>query len=342
MSDLIKFRLLALDDVDWDQADQYSDRVVFQTREWLEYLAETQDGTPAVAEISTAGAVVGIFSGVIIKRFGVRILGSSFPGWTTPYIGFNLASGVERRHLLAPLRRWAFKELGCLHLEVSDRAFLPGDGVSQGFENRPYESYQTDLTRSEEELFAAMEGACRRCIRKAARSGVVIEEATDLQFADEYYAQLVEVFAKQGLTPTYSQQRVRALVRHVGPTGRLLMLRALSPDGNCIATGLYAGMNDTAFFWGNASWRAGQQWRPNEALHWHAMRYWKARGVAIFDWGGGGTYKEKYGVQPRRVPWFISSRYPAVTAARNWAQRQYYRGHALLGKLRTRGSSNGR
>ena len=38
-------------------------------------------------------------------------------------------------------------------------------------------------------------------------------------------------------------------------------------------------MNDRAFFWGNASWRSEQQWRPNELLHWYALRYWKARGV---------------------------------------------------------------
>ena len=49
-------------------------------------------------------------------------------------------------------------------------------------------------------------------------------------------------------------------------------------------------MNDVAFFWGNASWRSEQQWRPNEYLHWYALRYWKARGVTLFDWGGGGTY----------------------------------------------------
>jgi hypothetical protein len=58
-------------------------------------------------------------------------------------------------------------------------------------------------------------------------------------------------------------------------------------------------MNEVAFFWGNASWRADQHWRPNEFLHWYALRDWKARGVKMFDWGGGGTYKEKYGVEPR-------------------------------------------
>ena len=31
-----------------------------------------------------------------------------------------------------------------------------------------------------------MESACRRCIRKAEKSRVIIEEAQDLEFADEY------------------------------------------------------------------------------------------------------------------------------------------------------------
>ena len=143
-----------------------------------------------------------------------------------------------------------------------------------------------------------MESACRRCIRKAEKSGVTVEEAGDLAFADEYYEQLKDVFAKQGKLPTYPVERVRVLMKHMLPTGRLLALRARDPEGRCIATGLYPGMNDMAFFWGNASWRSGQQWRPNDTLHWYALRYWKARGATRFDWGGGGTYKRGYGVAP--------------------------------------------
>ena len=127
-----------------------------------------------------------------------------------------------------------------------------------------YETYQSDLARSEEDLFKGMESACRRCIRKAEKSGVTVEEAGDLAFADEYYEQLKDVFAKQGKLPTYPVERVRVLMKHMLPTGRLLALRARDPEGRCIATGLYPGMNDMAFFWGNASWRSGQQWRPNE------------------------------------------------------------------------------
>ena len=96
------------------------------------------------------------------------------------------------------------------------------------------------------------------------------------------------------------------------PSGNILLLRARDPEGRCIATGIYPGFNQIAEFWGNASFRSHQSLRPNEACHWYAMRYWKKRGATIFDWGGEGTYKEKYGCTPHRVPWFTKSRYQIV------------------------------
>ncbi|HMF96537.1 MAG TPA: GNAT family N-acetyltransferase [Vicinamibacterales bacterium] len=328
---MFEFRALDAADIEWQALDRFDDRVVFQTRAWLNFIAESQRATPIVAEIRDNGAVAGYFSGLVVRKFGVRILGSSFPGWTTPYIGFNLAPGRSRAPLLDPLMAWAFRGLKCLHVEVSDRSFQPEDG--RGLDRTSYETYKSDLTRSENDLFNGMDSACRRCIRKAEKSGVVIEEAHDLAFADEYYEQLKDVFAKQGKLPTYPLERVRLLLKHLLPTGHLLAVRARNPDGKCIATGLYPGMNDTAFFWGNASWRTEQHWRPNEYLHWYALRYWKARGVKRFDWGGGGTYKEKYGVEPYVVPWFYKSRYRLLTTVRNEARALYYKSQRLVGRL---------
>lgn len=330
---MFAFRLLPAAEIPWTSLDAFEDRVVFQTREWLDFVAASQHGAPVVAEIRDGSEVAGYFSGVIIRKFGLRILGSSFPGWTTPYIGFNLRPGYDRRPMLEPLIRWAFRELHCVHLEVSDPGFTPDDGERHGLERTAYETYKSDLTLSEDDLFKGMESACRRCIRKAEKSGVVVEEAHDAEFADEYFEQLKDVFAKQGKVPTYGVDRVRLLMEHLAPTGRLLALRARSPEGRCIATGLYPGLNRTAFFWGNASWREEQHWRPNEYLHWYALRYWKGRGVTLFDWGGGGTYKEKYGVQPYAVPWFYRSRYRMLTTVRNEARAMFYRSQRLMGRL---------
>jgi hypothetical protein len=160
-----------------------------------------------------------------------------------------------------------------------------------------------------------------------------VEEASDTSFAEEYYEQLKDVFAKQGKTPTYSVDRVRLLIQHMQPSANLLLLRAKSADGVCIGTGIYPGFNRAAEFWGNASWREHQHLRPNETLHWYAMRYWKQRGAELFDWGGGGTYKEKYGVTPLRVPCFYKSRYKWISTARDSLRTLYYSTRPLIGRL---------
>ena len=318
---------------DWKLLDRFPDRTVFQTRPWLDFIAESQGATPVLAELRNRDDVVGYFTGLTFSKFGMKVLGSSFPGWTTPYIGFNLQAGTPCRDALQALEKFAWEELKCLHMEVSDPNFNFEDCEGLGFKSEYYGSYRTDLTRSEDELFNSMESACRRCIRKAEKSGVQIEEAHDLGFADEYYAQLKDVFAKQGLVPTYTVERVRSLVRNVGSTGNVLLLRARDPQGKCIATGIYPGFNKIAEFWGNASFRSHQSLRPNEACHWYALRYWKKRGAEIFDWGGEGTYKEKYGCKPHRVPWFSKSKYQIVGTLRDEARNMFARKQKFLGWL---------
>jgi hypothetical protein len=332
----LKCTPIDLKNVDWSALDSFADRTVFQTREWLNFVAEAQGATPLVAELRRDGKLVGYFSGLTVSKFGVKILGSSFPGWTTPYIGFNLEPGISRAEALAAVEHMAWSTLKCLHMEVSDPGFTDDDGKELGFNLQFYISYRTDLTKSEDELFAAMDSACRRCVRKAEKSGVVIEEAHDADFAAEYYEQLKEVFAKQSLVPTYDLHRVQALVKRLEPTGRVLLLRARDPEGKCIATGIFPGFNKIAEFWGNASHQAGQILRPNEAIHWYVMRYWKQRGVQIYDWGGEGSYKEKYGCQVHRVPWFTKSRYEFISRLRGEAKKAFAVKQRVLGKLKTR------
>jgi hypothetical protein len=329
----MKCHIIDFDHADWSVLDRFADRTVFQTREWVEFISQAQGATPLIAELLEGRDVVGYFTGLTFTRFGVKILGSSFPGWTTPYMGFNLIASASRARALAAVEDLAWRSLKCLHLEVSDPHFTIEDGTSLGFTCGFYPSYRTDLRQSEEKLFDSMDSACRRCIRKAEKSGVTIEEAHDLAFADEYYQQLGDVFAKQKLVPTYSVDRVRTLIEHLGPTGRILLLRARDRQGNCIASGIFPGFNKIAEFWGNASFRSSQVLRPNELMQWYAMRYWKCRGVEIYDWGGEGKYKEKYGCVPHRVPWFTKSRHRVVAMLRDEAKSMFERKQRFLGWL---------
>jgi hypothetical protein len=329
----MKCHIIDFDAVNWSVLDGFSDRTVFQTREWVQFIRDTQKASPLIAELREGTEIAGYFTGLTFRRFGIKILGSSFPGWTTPYIGFNLVPGASRASALAAVQEMAWGSLKCLHMEISDPGFTSEEGKSLGFTCGAYASYRTDLRRPEHVLFDGMTAACRRCIRKAETSGVKIEEAHDAGFAGEYYGQLVEVFARQKLVPTYNVERVRALIAHLEPVGRVLLLRARDADGRCIATGVFPGFNKIAEFWGNASIRSSQILRPNELMHWYAMRYWKRRGVEIYDWGGEGKYKEKYGCVPYRVPWFTKSRHDLLSKLRDEAKKVFQRKQKFLGWL---------
>src|SRR5581483_8389674 len=150
---MLTARILNPAEIPWARLDAFPDRTIFQTRAWVDFVSETQRATPVVAELCAGSDVAGYFTGLTVERFGIRILGSSFPGWATPYIGFNLMEGVPAAEALAAVERMAFGELKCLHMEVSDRRFTPEDGRQLGFDCKFYESYETNLTKTEDEIF---------------------------------------------------------------------------------------------------------------------------------------------------------------------------------------------
>jgi CelD/BcsL family acetyltransferase involved in cellulose biosynthesis len=330
---MISFERLSVDSVPWKQLDQFADRTVFQTRPWLRFVERTQRAEIVVARIHEDGSPIGYFTGLVAKRFGLRILGSPLKGWTTHYMGFNLAPGTPRRPVLEALPGFAFDELRCHYLELMDPAVMDGDERAASYEIEQKHTYQIDLTLPEEKLLGNMGHTCRRTARRPERTGVTIEEATDLQFADDYYAQMRDVFAKQRLVPTYGVDRVRELLQCLTPGENLLLLRARNAEGDCIATGIFPAFGESACFWGGASWRASQKLYPNEPLLWYAMRYWKARGVKVFDFGGGGSYKEKFDPQRVKLTRFMRSRLGLLISARHAAKKAVRARQVLRARL---------
>lgn len=315
------FERINEDTYNLERLNGFQDRTIYQTQEWLKFIARTQNAEPLIAALRQRNHTLGFFTGLIVNKFGIKILGSPFKGWTTGYMGFNLLPNVSRQIALEALRYFAFNDLKCHHFEIMDRNMTFEDCSKFNFDIQTENSFEIDLTKSEEDLLANMDKkSCRWCIRKSEKCGVIIEEAHDMNFADDYYAQLKDVFAKQSLIPTYSIERVRELIRDIYPTGNLLLLRAKNSSGICIATGIFPAFNDTMYFWGGASWRQYQNLRPNEAIVWYAMKYWKKRGIEKFDFGGAGEYKRKYGGYRIKIPWVRMSKYKIIGSMRNFAK----------------------
>ena len=220
---LLTLHRLDVRDADWTRMDAMPDRVVFQMREWIELLATTQNAEPVLAVVRDGGVDVGYFTGLVVKRLGIRILGSPFPGWTTDYLGFNLLLEVDRRDAARALLPFAFGPLRCLHVELCDRYLQRGDLDGTRYETDcSRRTFVVDLTGSEADVFGRMTSPCRRAVRKAEKSGVRVEVAQGLPFADEYYEQLQGVFARQSLAPSYGVGRVRELIRALEKTDNLL------------------------------------------------------------------------------------------------------------------------
>jgi hypothetical protein len=63
--------------------------------------------------------------------------------------------------------------------------------------------------------------------------------------------------------------------------------------------------------------------------------------VRIYDWGGEGSYKEKYGCVVHRVPWFTKSRYKFLGTLRGEAKKMFSQKQRLAAWLQgTRKNQN--
>jgi len=315
-----------LDAVPWDDLDSRTGRSVFRTRPWLEFLRRTQGAQPVVAQVLVDDDPSGWFTAAVVRRAGLRILGSPLRGWTTSSMGFDLDRPIPSGALLAAVRRHAFSDLRCVHLELMDRAIGADVAVPRDFRSDAFRGWELRIDRDDDELLAAMRPNGRRDVRRALRNGVTVEEVdprVDPAFAAEYFGQVRTAFAKRGLAPTYPLERVTAMIEELHPAGLVVLLRARDGEGRSAATGLFPGVpGSAAVFWMGASPPEQQSLLPNEALMWHALRTWRERGAVSFDFGGGGEYKRKYGGDEIEVPWFRSSRVAALEQVRIMVKRR--------------------
>lgn len=302
----------------WDAiVASHEDAEVFHTAEWLDFLRTSQGAEPVIATVRVDGHAAGHFVGAIVQRLGLRILGSPLRGWATESMGFLLAPGVDRRAVAEALVPFAFHELGCLHVELSDRQLTSAQMTGSTFRQELGQTYRLDLRPPEEEVLSGIRRTTRQEIRKAIRAGLRAEIATDDRFADEFFGYLTAAFARQGLAPTYGIERVRRLIRTLQPSGQLLLLRVLAPDGRTIGTGISVGRGRTAYAWGMAFDRRDEQHHAIELLWWETIRYWRSRGALVFDFGGGGEYKAKYGGDRLEIAHLHRSRWAVLQIGRS-------------------------
>lgn len=301
---------------------------VFTTPEWLEYLEKTNNQPIKVIQIEKNGSVVGFLTGQVVQKSKVRIFAAPFKGWSTCYMGFELYDYSDITTIISEISAFIFKELKCLYIEIVDR-FIPieslGKVTDTNIATDAVTTLELDIDRTDEELFKVFKTDCRNYIRQFERKGAVIKKVKPTQqFVDNYYDQLIEVFAKQNLVPTYSKKKVEDLVFSFKDSDNMLCYEVYDPDGKSIATSIFFSYGDYGYFWGAASYREFQFYRPNEYMIWSAIKEFREKGIKTFDMVGYRKYKMKFGPTSVQYPRIMLSKFKILFPMRNFALKCFY------------------
>lgn len=317
--------------------EEFPDKTIYTTADWYKYLIEDSGVVPVIIKIYADGQHIGYFYAGEIKKFGIRIIASPFSGWSTCWMGFEVKEGINKFDLLDPLWNYLSKELHYLYCEIIDRDFSMEEAQARGYVCEPFPTLDLRIDRTDEALFKVFKTDCRNFIRQFERRGATIEiaEAND-EFAQEYYDQLIDVFAKQELMPSYGLEKVKRIMHIFGKTGKLLCLRVRDPEGKSIASSIFFGFHKKCYFWGGASYREHQHYRPNEYMIWTAIKYWREKGCEVMDMVGDRAYKRKFGPEPQSYALVYLTKFPILISMRNLAKKIYWKLLEIKRKLTSR------
>jgi CelD/BcsL family acetyltransferase involved in cellulose biosynthesis len=301
-----------LHDPRWDAfVDDHPAGQVYHRSGWLQALhLEYRQPVVALACETDDGAIVGVLPlvrtrglpfGVGGKSAGPRL--SSLP--RTPVAG-PIASS---RDSLALLVSAAVDMARADGLRLQLKMVAPElDGVAPDLVGVPWRAtYVVALPDDPEALRfgdARNHSTVRRAIKKAQREGVVVRLATDEAELRAWYRLYLDVCRWRG-QPARTYRFFAGLWRHLRPGGHMELLLAERGEGrdrellggNVLLLG--GGTVSYAF---NGRRRDALSSRPNDLLHWEAMRSAMERGYRRYDLGevdeqnpGLARYKAKWG-----------------------------------------------
>jgi hypothetical protein len=329
---MYKFIELNPDQIDEQKFYDFDTKTVYTTKEWLRFIERTHLNVKVkVLEVYEHDQFVGYFTGAVVtiaKLF--RILGSPFNGWNTPCMGFDLYDPHKAINILPHVVRYFQTRYHCIYAQIYNMYFVKEELAQHGFKVQRSNGFQTDLSLSEQEIFAKFNRGTKANVKRFERMGCRVEEDYSQEFVDIYWDQLVDIFGKQGLTPSYDKKRVEVMIDELRKKERILCIKAVTPEGLCPATLIQVGYGYLTTTVGCPSFlKYRNEYRPNEALIWYAIKHWKGKEAKIFDYGGGGEYKKKYGGAAIEYHTSYFSRMPGLFMFKELANKAYWRLNSL-------------
>jgi len=315
----------------WARAARASGQPVtaFHSFDFLQ-LAATMTGTTFVPLVVAVGGVdVGTATWLRRRRGLVTTVNRvPFP-YVGPLVPAELLPATLRALRVRALRERATSQ----QYQLPPGATFDAGRAPAGFELRMDSTYVVDTTRSEGELWAALESRARNKVRGAERRGV---EITALEAPQAVLARVVDtVFERQGCPSGYNQHfpPEPAALRTGGLDVRWVVATLDGVELGSLVTLFYG---DAAVGWVGGILPEHRSTNANVAMYWDAIQ-WSARvGARHLDLvgvpgAGIGTFKRQFGSTLEEYPAFTrvepgverirdARRYPAL-----WRDRRRQR-----------------
>lgn len=323
MNASIEFREFhGVKDHEWDKIVQtYSNATVFHFSCWHKVLQHSFPGQVIRLNILREGEVIGHWCGLLLNKYGMKVFGAPLPGSSTDYMFPLFQKKIEVNDFLNSLFNWA-KEKKIAHIELGGDFFMKSNLVSNQYKIRPATTYRVDLTDGEETVWRRIKPAMRNKIRKAWKKYVEIKENDSNEFAVQYYDMLKVVFKRQGLVPTYGQERIENILHYLRKSGNVFTLSAWN-NSEPLSTALFLMDKKTLYFWGGASYPNAYQYGANDLIHWKAFQFAFKNRLKTYDTCGGGEYKKKFGGQLVEIPSGYLSLNPILRIVRYLAIKSF-------------------
>jgi CelD/BcsL family acetyltransferase involved in cellulose biosynthesis len=286
---MISVYLRQIDESRWRSfTESAPDALLFHTWDWLDFLRQVY-GTSwhPLGVFDEPGQMIGLFP-LLTRRLGPFVLAGS-PLMqaiaSTPFMG-PLTPASHLGATLVALDHW-MRRTEASHVEVAFPTLIEEASFHRlNYHLERCQAVALSLDgRDEAELWGGLSSACRRSVRKAERSGVVVMEGDAERHLADYYDMCQEVYQGAGRLPHLTLQFYDALFQRFAPTGNLKMLLAFHGQ-EVIAGAIFLLHRTTAYYLSGASYNHRQDLRPNNLIQWRFLQWAQTAGYRWYDLGG--------------------------------------------------------
>jgi len=184
-----------------------------------------------------------------------------------------------------------------ISVQTKLKEFLLANNCQEGQPLFTRYTFQLDLTKTEEEILAAMKSKTRYNIKVAQRHQVEVIEDNSQQAFETYLKLLWETLARQGFY-AHTKDYHRLMWQTLAPTG-IYHLFLAKYQGQVLAAYVFLTFNQVLYYPYGASTRQHQEVMAPYALFWEAIKFGKKQGCHTFDmWGSLGPNPDP------KDPWY--------------------------------------